>query len=59
MYDILEENPIENILIALASLVGELKEKKSDMKVFVCELVPALLPREIQAKILDYNCHLI
>lgn len=59
MYNILDENPLDNILTRLGSLIGELKDKKSDMKVYVCELVPTLLPQEIQAKILDYNHHFI
>lgn len=58
IYDILEEKSPVTILDNLGSLISDLKEKNSNMKVYICEIVPAPMYEEIQAKIEAYNEHL-
>lgn len=59
VYDILEELPAEIILDHLGSLISDLKEKNSEMKIHVCQVVPVPEPQEFQAKVKYYNDRLI
>lgn len=55
MYDILAEKTPDNILDCLGSLISNLKEKNSEMKIYVCQVVPVPGSPEIASKISDYN----
>ena len=59
VYDIFEESPPEIILDHLGSLISDLKEKNSEMKIHVCQVVPVPEPQEVQNKVKYYNEQLI
>ena len=58
VYDILCDVAPEIILDNLGVLISDLKEKNTEMKIYVCETVPIPMSQEIQAKIDNYNEHL-
>ena len=49
----------EAVLHQLGSLIIKVKEKSSDMIIYVCQIVPVLIYQEVQAKIGDYSEHLV
>ena len=55
MNDILEERLPTAVLDNLGSLISDLKEKNSAMKIYVCQVVPMSMTQEIETKIDDYN----
>ncbi|KAK3890282.1 hypothetical protein Pcinc_005811 [Petrolisthes cinctipes] len=55
LYDILAEKAPENILDCLGSLISDLKVKNSEMKIYVCQVVPLPEFPEIASRISDYN----
>lgn len=59
LYDILEGKLPENVLDCLGYLISDLKERKSDMKIIVCQIVPVPVALEIQGKISEYNGQLL
>ena len=59
MREILDDKMPGEILDNLGALVTTLKEMNEDMKIFICELVPASEADEYQNKIKDYNNKLI
>ena len=58
LYDILRDVTPEKILDNLGLLISDLKEKNSDMKISVCQIVPVPMSQETETKIDDYNRHL-
>ncbi len=59
IYDVLEGKSPTTILDDLGCLISDLKEKNNNIKVHVCQVVPLATCQEYQAKIDDYNEHLI
>lgn len=57
--DILEERPSKNFLDNLGSLISDLKEKNSDMKIYACQVVPPAMLHQCKAEIDAYNDHLL
>lgn len=55
LYDILDDKTPENILDCLGSLISDLKVKNSEMKIYVCQVVPVPEFPEIASRIVDYN----
>ena len=51
--------PQKKNLDHLGSLISDLKEKNSEMKIHVCQVVPVPEPLEIQAKVKYYNEQLL
>ena len=56
--DIIDEHSTDTILDNLGSLISDLKEKNSNMNVYVCKIVPFPLQQDVHEKIEDYNNHL-
>ncbi|KAK3852968.1 hypothetical protein Pcinc_040466 [Petrolisthes cinctipes] len=55
MYDILHDVAPEIILDNLGCLISDLKEKNTDMKINVCQIVPTPMSHKTQVKIQEYN----
>ncbi|KAK4310793.1 hypothetical protein Pmani_017649 [Petrolisthes manimaculis] len=58
LYDLLDDLTPEVILDNVGSLISDLKEKYSNMKIYVCTIAPAPVSREKRCKIDNYNEHL-
>ncbi|KAK4298597.1 hypothetical protein Pmani_029048 [Petrolisthes manimaculis] len=58
LYDLLDDLTPEVILDNVGSLISDLKEKYSNMKIYVCTIAPAPVSRENICKIDNYNEHL-
>lgn len=56
--DIISETPSDKILDDLGSLISNLKEKLDDMKIYVCQVVPHVIPEQFSAQVEAYNDHL-
>ena len=59
IYDLLEDKTPAIILDNLGALISDLKEKNTNMNVYVCQIVPSPMCQEMHAKIEDYNKHLL
>ena len=59
MYDILDDVAPDSILDNLESLINDFKDKNSDMKTYVCQIVPTSMSHVTNTKIEDYNEHLL
>ena len=57
--DILDELPHVNIYDKLGALVSDLKEKNSNMKAYICQVIPISESQETKKKIETYNEHLL
>lgn len=55
LYDLLDDMTPEVILDNVGSLISDLKEKYSSMKIYVCTIAPAPVSQEKISKIDDYN----
>ncbi|KAK4307059.1 hypothetical protein Pmani_021151 [Petrolisthes manimaculis] len=58
LYDLLDDLTPEVILDNVGSLISDLKEKYSNMKIYVCTIAPAPVSRENICNINNYNEHL-
>lgn len=57
--DIIEESPSDKILDNLGSLTSVLKEKKPDIKLYICQVVPPAMLDQLSAQTEAYNDHLL
>ena len=55
LYDLCDNVDSDTILDNLGSLVSDLQDKCSNMKIYVCDIVPAQGMQEVNDKIVQYN----
>lgn len=55
LYDIIDGKNPNSIYDSLGSLISNLKDKNSNVEIYVCEIAPVLMSQEIETKIIDYN----
>ena len=59
LFDVLEENSPDSICDNLGSLVSNLKDKNSNVEIYVCDTAPVLMSQEVVTRITDYNEKLV
>ena len=59
LYDIYDNIDSDVILDNLGSLVSDLKDKCTNMKIYICDIVPAQVLQETNDKIMPYNEKLV
>ena len=59
LYDVLNGKNFDSVFDNLGSLISNLKDKSSNVKIHVCQIAPVLMSQDVNTRITEYNENLV